>query len=357
MPSLAKPMNEILARILADQNLTLIDDRDPAIASGDPASIVSGLPFVRIDGGRDAYTGRRRRLTLETADGCATVLARIRPLPQEPEGGWLLVESARDRFDRVVPVCAVDLSARKVVVLLELSTASVLGSPAGRDPLQTVAETFVGRPLSVMLRHAPRTFVGADVPNHVRALLDQRPAEERDALQGELSMLRNFAPAGLLPRALGRRLAALRRALGDRPKPVSDTRISIETGRMTKLVSSRAVAAIRLGRDRIEGLINPAPYDEECRLRPVMFRLQLGYTDLHPILETWSPVRSVPGHRRRHCLGVAQPMLNELDGDGDLFSLVDTVINFRETNLIRAMPFTEPTSRASRLADALAPLF
>ena len=357
MPSLAKPMNEILTRVLAERNLTLIDDRDPAIAPDDPASIVSGLPFVRIDAGRDAYVGRRRRLTLKTADGSATLLARTRPLPQEPEDGWLLVESARDRFDREVPVCAVDLNARKVVVLLELSTASVVGVPAGRDPLQALAETFVGIPLSVMLRHAPRPFVGPDVPNHVRALLDQRPVEERDALQGELSMLRNFAPAGALPRALGRRLEALRRALGEKRKPVSDARVTIETGRITKLVSSRALAAIRLGRDRIEGLINPAPYDEECRLRPVMFRLQLGYTNLHPILQTWSPLRPVPERTYGHCLGEAQPVLNEMDGDGDLFSLVDTVINFRETNLIRAMPLSEPTSRANRLADALAPLF
>jgi hypothetical protein len=357
MPNLAKPMNEVLTRVLAERNLTLIDDRDPAIAPGDPASIVSGLPFIRVDTGRDAYAGRRRRLTLSSGDGSATVLARTRPLPQEPEGGWLLVESARDRFDRKVPVCAVDPSAHKVLVLLELSTASVLHAPAGLDPWQTLAETFVGRPLSLMLRHAPRPSVGPDVPRHVRALLDQRPVEERDALQGELSMLRNFAPAGALPRALARRLEALKRALGERRKHVSDARVTIETARMTKLVSSRALAAIRLGRERIEGLINPAPLDAECRLRPVMFRLQLGYTPLHPILQTWNPLRPVPGRGHGHCLGEAQPVFHEMDGDGDLFSLVDTVINFRETNLIRAMPTTEPTSRVDRLADALAPLF
>ena len=300
MPNLAKPMNEILTRVLAERNLTLIDDREPAIAPGDPASIVSGLPFVRVDTGRDAYVGRRRRLTFKTSDGSSTVLGRTRPLPQEPEGGWLLVESARDRFDRQVSVCAVDLEAHKVVVLLELSTASVLYSPAGRDPLHGLAETLVGRPLSVMLRHAPQPSVGPEVPRHVRALLDHGPVEAHEAIQGELSMLRNFAPAGSLPRALGRRLEALRRALGERRKPVSDARVTMETARMTKLVSSRALAAIRLGGDRIEGLINPAPLDEECRLRPVMFRLQLGTTPLHPILQTWSPLRPAPGRGQGH---------------------------------------------------------
>ena len=41
----------------------------------------------------------------------------------------------------------------------------------------------------------------------------------------------------------------------------------------------------------------------------------------------------------------------------DLFGLVDTVINFRETNHIRAAPVIEPSWLGGRLSEWLAPMF
>jgi hypothetical protein len=350
-------LNEALGQVLIDRSVTLLGDTPPAIAAGDPDAIVSGLPHIRIDAARGGFRGRRKRVTLKRGPHHATVLSRCRPLPAEPEGGWLVVEWARDRFDRTIPVCAVEQREGRFHVLLELETARVVDSSAGLDPAGLLAEAFIGEPLSILMKHAPEPRVGTDVCGHVRALMEKRVVDERDALEGELSLLRRFAPQSALPRVLARHLESLKRALGERRDEVGEEQIEHEVSRLVKLVASRALAAIRVGPNRIEGLINPGALGNEWRLRSAMFRLQLGCSPLHPILQTWSPLRSAPRREHGHCLGEARPVLLDRDTDGDLYTLVDTVINFRETNHIRAIPVVEPSWLGRRLADWVASMF
>jgi hypothetical protein len=350
-------LNEALGQVLIDRNVTLLGDKPPPIAAGDPAAIVSGLPHIRIDAARGQFQGRRKRVTLRRGPHHATVLSRCRPLPAEPAGGWLVVEWARDRFDRTVPVCAVDQREGRIHVLLELETARVMDCSAGLDPAGLLAEAFIGEPLSILMQHAPQPHVGTDVRRHVRMLLEKRVHDERDALEGEISLLRRFAPQNALPRVLARHLESLSRALNQRRPEVDEERIEREVSRLVKLVASRALAAIRVGPSRIEGLINPGAFGNEWRLRSAMFRLQLGCSPLHPILQTWSPLRPAPRAHHGHCLGEARPVLLDRDTDGDLYTLVDTVINFRESNRIRAIPVVEPSWLGRRLADWVASMF
>ncbi len=85
-----------------------------------------------------------------------------------------------------------------------------------------------------------------------------------------------------------------------------------------------------------------------------MFRLQLGFSPLHPILQTWNPLQPAPSRSHGHCLGEALPVLHGLEADGDLYGLVDTVLNFRETNHIRATPLVDRPPRRRRVTDILA---
>jgi hypothetical protein len=354
MTDLTALLNETLGQELIEHHVTLLNGEPCPISIDDPASIVSGLSSVRFDAGREKFQGRRRRLTIKRGSHRTTLLARSRPLPDEPQCGWVLVQWARDRRGRPVPVCAVERDTGKIHVLLELETATVPDAAEEPEAVSLLGETFIGDPLSILLSHAPKPRVGADVRRHFRTLLEHRPRGERGALQNELTVLRRFARRSPLPSALARRLDALAHMLGQRRTRVDEERVEREVGRLVKLVASRALGAIRVGPDRIEGLINPGALGNDWRLRPAMFRLQLGYSPLHPILQTWSPLRPAPRRGHGHCLGEALPVLHDLEVEGDVFSLVDTVINFRETNHIRAIPAIEPQPRRRRRIDPVA---
>jgi hypothetical protein len=351
MIDLTQSLNKTLGQVLIEQHVTLLDGRPCPIAASEPAAISSGLSCIHVDGGREAFQMRRKRVTLKRGSDHVTLLVRCRPLPEEPENGWLLVEWGRDRLERPVPVCAVEQVTGTIHVLMELGTATVLDTSPGLDPENLLGETFIGEPLSVLLRHAEEPHVGADVRRHVRTLLEKRPRDDRDALESELTLLRRFAPRSALPQALVQRLDALARTLSVPKQKVSDEQVEHEVARLVKLVASRALAAIRVGPDRVEGLINPGALGDEWRLRAAMFRLQLGYTPLHPILQTWSPLRPAPRRGHGHCLGAAQPVLHDMDIEGDIYTLIDTVINFRETNHIQAIPVVESPRQGRRSAD------
>jgi len=345
MSDLTDRLRNQLVRALADYNVTLLGDGKLSIGPNEPSAIVSGLTHVRYDTGGVEYRGRRRKLTLGEGDESISLLVRTRPLPDEPEDGWLMLASARDRHGRDVPICAVEWATGTIRVLMDLSRATMVGTLCEDHASHILARTIFREPLSCLLRKAPPPRVGEEIPRQVRRLLERRPIEQRVSLHRELSMLRSFAPPGRLPGVLARRLEALKRLVSEKTQPaVTDDRVDLEVSRLTKLVASRAVAALRLGPSRIEGLLNPAPLDAEWRLRSLMFRLQLGNSPMHPILHTWIPSQPGPGGTRAngHCLGEAEPVLHELDSDGDLFSVVDTVINFRETNHLQARPILDP---------------
>jgi hypothetical protein len=349
-------LNEALYGVLNERCVTLLGDRPFPIPLDDPASVVSGLPCVAVDSARGTYGGRRRRLRLRRGAARATLLARVRPLPPEPERGWLVVARASAPRGRRVPVCAVDGERGRIHLLLDLETAEIVDGSPGLDPAGLLAEAFVGEPIAFLLRQAPPARVGRDVRRHVRALLERQPGRDRDELERELKLLRRLAPRGSLPRALALRVEKLTRSLRSRPDAVTEQRVERELSRLVKLVASRALAAIRLGPARIEGLINPGALGAEWRLRAVMFRLLLGETAYHPILQTWDPLRAAPRRGYGHCLGEAHGVLHDRCADGDLFGLIDTVLNFRETNLLRAAPVAEPTWLGARLCDWVAPL-
>ncbi len=334
LDNLTQFLTAALSRAALERHVTVLDGEGCPIAPSDPAAIVSGLPYVRVRGGR-AVPGRRRRLTVGHGQRQSTLAARCGPLSDEPTAGWLAVQHGRDRLGRRVPLCAVDGTTATIHWLVDLETAEVLAAPANTDPAQPLAETLIEQPLAALLQQAPAPHVGAEVHRQVRALIEQRPVEQRHALESEKSLLQNLIAARGLPGTLVRRCEMLTRLLERPSRSVEESRVELEVARLVKLVASRALAALRFGRDRIEGLINPGGPGGDLWLCALMFRLQLGCGPMHPILQTWSPTQAAPGRGQAHCLGEAHPVLTSYDEDGDLYGLVDTVINYRETNHIR----------------------
>jgi hypothetical protein len=349
-------LNEALGQVLTRQQVTLLNGGAAPIPILDPSAMSSGLPYIRLDNGREGFKHRRKRVAVERAGRQATLMVRCRPLPPEPDDGWLTVAWGRDRLGRRLPLCAVERNEGRIHVLLDLAGAEVLDASGGEDATELLAEVFIGEPLTLLLERAGEPTVGCDVPRQVRALLERAPREYRKDIQRELSLLERFGCRDLLPSALCRRIDKLKGALVGPRREVPEERVEWEVERLDRFFASRALASLRFAPDRIEGLINPGTLGEEWRMQPVVFGLRLGFSPLQPTLQMWSPTAPAPRGGFGHCLGEAEPVLSTYEERGDLYGIVDTVINFRETNRVRSVP-VEPPPRARRLADWLAAMF
>jgi hypothetical protein len=319
-------------RLLAARRLTLRHGgTGPDLAPG-PAAMVSPVPDVDIDAGRNRFAGRRTRIRLECGNEHVMLLARHRPLPEAPSRQWMLVQwGSTGAGHRRIPVSCVEGRTRTVHLLVDLSTASVPDGD-GPDAAGLLVEALLAEPIQALLADAGEPSVGSKVAGHVRALLADRALPDRDALKKEILQLEAFrSDRGLLP-TLSRRLRTLRDAVrAPVSREIADHDVALEISRLKQLVASRACAGLCFGRGEISGLLNPRTLGP-WQFRPRMFRLRLSPTGLRQGLDFWDPHKPARTGTRCACLGAADPVLRKLYGDGDLYAMVDTVLNFVETN-------------------------
>jgi hypothetical protein len=347
---LTQSIHDRLERLATSRHATLLDDAEIPIPPGDPESIVSAVPAVRLVHGRRIYEGRRQRFRFGRGGSHATMLARHRALPVDSAGSDRIVRWATNRHGRRVPVACADRATRSIHVLVDLSSACVVGREGSLDPADLLVGELFERPLGFLLDGRDEPTVGPRVREAVRLLLSGRTDLLYDLARGELSVLQRLAATGRLPRALVRKLDTLkrtteRRAERETSKPVDPRRVDREISRLRHLVSRRACSALRFTDSDIVGLMNPRRFKDGWTLRPMMFRFRPNRCRGRPFLTFWNPSRSEPRDGNGVCLGEGIFILREIESGGDVYGLVDGVLNFVETNLVGAIP---PNGRRRR---------
>jgi hypothetical protein len=307
-------------------------ERSIPIPSDDPAAIVSRIPDLHLDCGDGAFSGRRRSLRFQRGRSSATLLARVRP-PSDDESA-LHLEHARDRAGRDVPVSVFDKKTRTLRLLLDLAGSTLTDSTSETDGADLIFDALMDRPMRLLLADDGPPWVGAEVPDRVRAFLRAAPARGQPALARDMSLLQRLADANKLPALLVKRLHHLQQ-LAARPWWPDAAAVQDEVDRLQRLVLSRACAAIRVGDEEISGVMNPR---RACnwRIEGLSFRLQLG--SHQTALRVRSAVRPGPLDSDRQCLGQGITVFRGFERTGDLYGTVDTVLNFMETNNVGAMP-------------------
>jgi hypothetical protein len=181
----------------------------------------------------------------------------------------------------------------------------------------------------------------------------------RDLFRADVRMLERFLGSDHVPPMLTQHLEDLKQAIQQQrertARPVNRKAVEREITRLCRLISSRACAALRFGEGAITGLLNPRLLGDRLRLKPLMFRLQVGAMRRRAVLYIWDPLKD-EDRSRALCLGEADSVLRVMETEGNLYGLVDVVLNYIETNLVGAIPLKGGLPRRS-LAHLLADYF
>jgi hypothetical protein len=121
-------------------------------------------------------------------------------------------------------------------------------------------------------------------------------------------------------------------------------------------VDSRACASLRFAADEVRGLLNPRRVSESFGHGALMFALHPVAASGGPRLRMWRAEEPEQGTSRTMCLGRAQTVFLQMEAAGDAYGLVDTVLNFVETNFVGVVPLTGPIARR-HFVDSLVNLF
>jgi hypothetical protein len=363
MDGLLKGVKEGLCTLISDRHVVLLDGQPSVIPPRDQAAIVSSVPDIRIDTGRPAFRGRPARLGVQGGSGALTLLARTRPMPETSENDLLLVQWGADRRGRRVPICHVDGRTRTIHVLVDLHGASVADCRPGIKPAAVLVDVLFGEAMRALLDSGSGYSVGDEVGRHVRSLLNHRLEAGQEVFRNELRMLSRLATTSdaLLPSALRRRIEPLRRALLEpRQKPTENERVTAgdvdrEITRLGRLVTSRACALLRFSPSEIEGVLNPR-VSGRYRIKPLMFRLESARLKGRPVLRVWDAAKAEVALKHPLCLGDGDPVLRKMEYSGDIYGMVDTVINFVDTNFF-GMIQLDGARRPRSLCDVLPSVF
>lgn len=336
MSKLYEAINEELDRLMCARRV-MLHHGPTAICGRDPTTIASAVPEVCIDAGHDRFRNRRQRIRLQRGSTHVTLLARQRPIPEEVEHSGLLVQWATNGGQRRTPLSCVDRRTCTAHILVDLSTAIVKDATA-TNPAQVVVDALLAEPLEALLAADGSPEVGSGVAGQIRSLIAEGAESRRSALQKEVALLERCASPYGLHRTLSQHLDSLKSMLRALPGVLAtrggdDEAVDREISRLEKLVTSRACATLRFGPDEISGLLNPRTLGNR-QLRPLMFRLCLGRARRRLGLHLGYPESPDQGASHRVCLGEAAEVLRSLDLSGDLFGMVDTVLNFVETNRV-----------------------
>lgn len=360
--SLKERIDHEVRELSLRHRVALIEDVGFPIVVRDAQSIVSTMPYVTLVYGAEEFRGRRRRRLFTSRNGKSLgVLARLRPSPVPPvaaKNTEFVVGSVQDARGRRHVVSAFDPRKRTLHLLLDLKTAHCLTVPDSSAEEPALAEALADALVGPALRHASRPgeppSVGGAVDAHLQQLLERQAAHRLPRFDREIRMLRRAGLERTLPRALARRLRLLEKARrGDHRRKVDPEQVRGERERLIRLVESRACAAIRVHELEIRGLINPRAIDADRGHHALLFALRSAPAPVGPQLRIWKAGRPELGGARSMCLGLAADVIHSMEESTDAYGLVDTVLNFVETNLVGLVPRGEPAESRRRIFDYL----
>ncbi|MBZ0269055.1 hypothetical protein K8I85_12925, partial [bacterium] len=315
-----------------------------AIVVRDAASITAGLPYVRLERGSALFRGRRQRVILGSGEDAVGVLARLREPPRMVSSASF-VAHARDRRGRDVPVALADPARRTIHFLLDVASAAHQSGPLDTAP-SVLAETLLTKPLDHLLAAEGEPWIGEAVPHLIREMLERRLHGRRPRFEREIRILRRAGQERPLPRPLVHRLEMLEKAIrGDATRKVEPGVAERETERLRRLVESRACGSLRFAADEVRGLVNPRRVSASFGHGALMFSLQPAPAPGGPRLRMWRAGEPEQGGARTMCLGCASAVLLRMEDTWDTYGLVDTVLNFIETNFVGVVPLSGPLGR------------
>jgi len=336
MSTLGKDITHFIQCVAVRHRVAVVEERGPAIVVPDARTIASPVPYVRLDPGRDAYHGRRCRLAFPGSPGSA-IRARVRDLPAgiSPRAR---ITSLRDRLGRERAASAADPDTRTLHLLVEIDRATPDGEPAA-GLAAAVAEALVAPGIADLVGATGPVWRGEGVREAVHTLLERRARAARPRFEREIAFLHRVGRERPLSGILAARLKMLEQAAaGGATRKVDADAAERETERLERLVESRACASLRVSDDGIRGLINPAPTGGEAGHGALMFALHPGPPPAGPRLRMWRAGEPEHGTSRTMCLGEAAGILSQMEHGQDAYGLVDTVLNFVETNAVGWMP-------------------
>lgn len=343
-----------ILKIAMKHRLGLLENVDTALVVSDSSAIVSPLPYAHLT--RGEYEGRRLRMKLDGTGGTVTLLVRTRPVPEGLAESAIL-EYATDSRSRRVPIAATDPASRTIHLLLDLSVASWVDEPGEEAEIAAageVATALVERGVTALLETDGAPSVGGRVPERLQRILERRAEARSPRFRREIAFLRRAGTSDALPNSLKRRLELLEGALrGDSRRAVSRDVIDREVERLGSVVASRACGSLRIENEFVRGLANPARIDASYGHDALMFALRPVAEPDYPELRLWPAGSPEEGASRRMCLGLAIDVFGRQESDHDAYGLVDTVLNFIETNFVGAVSLDRPNRRHRMLRAAI----
>jgi len=355
MRSIGEAVESAIRHVTLVRRVALLEETGPAIVVRDAASITAGLPYVRLERGSTLFRGRRQCVTLGSGDDAVGVLARLRERPRMVSSAPY-VAHARSRCGRDVPVALADPDGRTIHLLLDVESALHRSGPFDTAP-SLLADTLITKPLDHLLAARTEPWIGEAVPHLIGEMLGRRLHGRRPRFEREIRFLRRAGRERALPRPLVRRLEMLEKAVrGDATREVEPGVAERETERLRRLVESRACGSLRFAADEVRGLVNPRRISASFGHGALMFSLQPAPAPGGPRLRMWRAGEPEQGGSRTMCLGRASTVLMQMEDTRDTYGLVDTVLNFIETNFVGVVPLAGPLHRRHFL-DALVNLF
>lgn len=301
----------------------------PNLPDEPEASILSPVPFVEVVPEKAA--GRARPLRFRGAESSGWVMARLARPPRRELRAARAVADAEDERGRLHPVAWAECDVPRLHLLVDLASLRPVVEGEG-DPAPAVADGVYGTLLRSLLADAAWPRVGPEVGARISTMMQQTCSGRRDAARRDLEMLRRFVGTDPMPDRIRRHLEELEAIAADErvDQPPEPAHVAGEVRRLTQLVADRAVPMLHFAPDAIHGLVSPRTADARTWTRPLTFRLQLAGA-FGAGLRLWDAARpSAQGFAP--CLGEAMSVLARQAREHDVYGLVDTVLNFLETN-------------------------
>ena len=342
-----------MSRRAAEARIALLPGKPCPVSPDDPESISAAVPCVRWQSPKT--TGPAIPLRFEGSAGSGRAMTRLALPPARLAGKARRVMTATDARGRRRFVAWAERDAPVIHLLADVRSMAD-ADETQPDPSEAVAEALVGPLLDEILADGAGTppRVGDAVAGNLAKLVQGNAEGRRKVARRDLEMLERFAREGPLTPDIEEHLRMLRQ-IAEEPAEERESdpaAVVREVERLRQLVADRAVTVLRVGEKELTGLLSPAPRDPDTHFRPLVFRLEPTVM-WGAALRLWDATHE-RGVGFAPCLGEAVPVLARHCRDRDVDGLVDTVLNFVETNrvgLARRRPRDARAQARARMLD------